>query len=219
MRSEFAKERMVPKISVVVPVYNELRNIEKFLVRLTDALSQLETPFEVIFIDDFSSDGTFEYLTRFAKSEFIKVVRKEGKAGKAYSLNQGFSIAKGEVFAMIDGDLQYPPESLVDMIALLKKADIVIANRRHYKDSLLRKILNMGFRFGFGTFLFGLPYDIQSGLKVFKREVFDSVRSQPHSPWTFDLSFLHNAHQAGFTISQYDIVFYPRLNGESKVKF
>jgi len=57
------------KISVIVPVYNELKNIEQFIVRLSDSLATINIPFEIIFVDDHSTDGTYEYLERFRKSK------------------------------------------------------------------------------------------------------------------------------------------------------
>lgn len=81
----------------------------------------------------------------------------------------------------------------------------------------MRKLLSRGFRNIFGKMLFGLQTDIQSGLKVFKKEVYDTVKFQPVSPWTFDLEFLHRAKQAGYTLKNVEIVFAPRRNGQSKM--
>lgn len=208
------KDKMV---SVVVPVYNELKNIETLIIRLSDSLSKLDTPYEIIFVDDNSTDGTSEYLERYKGSKKIILVKKQGKPGKAYCLLEGFKKANGAIIAMIDADLQYPPEAIVEMVKKLDKADIVVANRRQYKDSFTRRILSRVFRFTFGNFLFGLNHDIQSGLKVFTREVLKTIVFVPKTAWTFDLEFLHRASQAGFVIQNHDISFSHRKNGNSKV--
>jgi len=147
----------------------------------------------------------------------IRILRKQGKQGKAFSLIEGFAQARGEFIGMIDGDLQYPPQKFPEMFDALTDADVVIATRQDYKDSKLRKLLSRGFRNVFGKFLFGLSTDIQSGLKVFKREVYKTVKFNPVSPWTFDLEFLSRAKQAGYILKNVPITFAPRLNGESKM--
>src|SRR3989344_2001183 len=125
------------KISVIVPIYNELKSIEQFLIRLSDSLAKLEFPYEIIFVDDNSTDGTYEYLSRFRKSKKIILHKKQGRCGKAFSLLEGFTIATGSIIAMIDSDLQYPPEEIPAMVGLLDKADIVVANRKKYKGPIL----------------------------------------------------------------------------------
>lgn len=208
---------MNKKISVIVPIYNELKNIEQLIVRLSDALTKIELPFEIIFVDDHSTDGTYEYLQRFRKSKKIILNKKTGAKGKAFSLIEGFNIASGSIIVMIDSDLQYPPEEIPAMVGFLDKADIVVANRKDYKGSLTRRIVSRGFRLFFGKLLFGLNHDIQAGLKVFTKEVIDTVKVNPKSGWTFDLEFLHKAREAGFVIVNHNISFAFRKNGTSKV--
>ena len=205
------------KISVIVPIYNELKNIESLIVRLSDSLAEIAIPYEIIFIDDNSTDGTYEYLERFSKSKKIVLRKKSGPRGKAFSLMEGFGIAKGTIVAMIDADLQYPPEEIPAMVALLDKVDVVVGERRNYKGSLSRKIISRVFRLFFGRMLFGINCDIQSGLKVFTREVIKTIKFNPSSGWTFDLEFLHRAQEAGFTIAKHEITFSYRKNGNSKV--
>ena len=205
------------KISVIVPIYNELKSIEQFLIRLSDSLAKLEFPYEIIFVDDNSTDGTYEYLSRFRKSNKIILHKKQGKSGKAFSLLEGFKLASGSIIAMIDSDLQYPPEEIPSMVEALEKSDIVVANRKVYKGPVLRKIASRGFRLFFGKLLFGLNHDIQAGLKVFTKEVADTIIVTPKSGWTFDLEFLHKAREAGFVIANHDIPFAYRKNGTSKV--
>lgn len=204
-------------ISVIVPIYNELKNIPQLIARLSDSLAKTGVPYEIIFVDDRSTDGTRELLEKYADNKHIIVMKKQGKAGKAYSLFEGFAEARGTVIAMIDADLQYPPEEIPKMIEHLDKADVVVTDRIEYSGSLTRKMVSRSFRLLFGTFLFGLRHDIQSGLKVFKRQVIQTVKFVPSSGWTFDLEFLYRAKEAGFTIANHPITFHLRKNGNSKV--
>jgi len=206
-------------ISVVIPVFNEQENIKSLLERLKKTFAIYKKDYEVVLIDDRSTDRTWQVLEDLSSKYPIKILKKEGKKGKAFSLFEGFAKATGEVLVMIDADLQYPPEAISEMIKTLDEADIVIANRKNYYDSKVRKVLSRTFRFAFGKLLFGLDSDIQSGLKVFKREVLETVKFRPKSGWTFDLEFLHRATQAGFILKNVDIDFHPRKNGHSKIDF
>lgn len=207
-------------ISVVIPTYNEVDNIRSLLERLEKGISAFPKAYEIVVIDDYSTDGTWELLTKFKKKFPIRAFRKEGKQGKAYSLVEGFSKASGDILAMIDADLQYPPEAIATMVSGLGDAcDIVVANRKDYKASSFRKAFSKIFKFGFGNVLHGIGCDVQSGLKVFKREVFETVKFTPKSAWSFDLEFLVRAKNAGFSASEYDITFKKRQAGESKISF
>ncbi|HSX09996.1 MAG TPA: glycosyltransferase [Candidatus Saccharimonadales bacterium] len=204
-------------LSVVVPVYNEIGNIAQFHQKLLHTMSLCRAGFEIIYIDDNSTDGTYEWLQGVAIEPTVKILRKDGIQGKAYSLIQGLNSAVGDILVMIDGDLQYPPEKISELVQGLKEADIVVAERKDYHDSKLRKFLSNGFKTLFGKMLFGLQTDIQSGMKAFTREVYETVKSKPRSAWTFDLEFLYRARQAGFVIKGMPITFSARAHGESKV--
>ena len=207
------------KISVVVPVFNEIDAIKAFHTNLILNLQRLNKPNEIIYIDDNSDDGTYEWLLRENEqtNQNIKVLRKQGRKGKAYSLIQGFDNSTGSILVMIDADLQYPPSQIIPMIKRLKKTDVVVANRQYGKISYIRKVISKTFRKIFGKTLFGLDCDIQSGLKVFKREVYETIKFTPSSPWSFDLEFLHRAKFAGFNIENHNIIFIQRVFGKSKI--
>ncbi|HVT01509.1 MAG TPA: glycosyltransferase [Patescibacteria group bacterium] len=209
------KRNLLKKISVIVPVYNEEKVIPELIKRLNVALKSTKLAFELIFVDDNSTDGTEKLFSSKAKN--VIYLKKKGKQGKAYSLIEGFEKASGDILVMIDGDLQYPPEVIPQMVAALNEADVVVANRKAYKDSIVRQFLSRSFRTLFGKGLFKLNTDIQSGLKVMRKEVFDMVKFTPRSPWTFDLEFLHKARNAGYLIQNFDIEFLKRKNGNSKV--
>ena len=205
------------EISVVVPVYNEQGTIGELIERLCNSLSKENFAYEIIIVDDHSTDNTFKILSLLYADYPVKCVRKIGKRGKAYSLFQGFGLAKYQNLGFIDADLQYEPEAIVKMALRLEKADVVVANRKKYNDNFGRKVLSRAFRVGFGKLLFGLDVDIQSGMKVFRKEVLDTVSFIPKSAWTFDLEFLHKANEAGYKITNYNISFNPRKTGISHV--
>src|SRR3990167_1000742 len=212
-------EKLNKTISIIIPTYNEEANIKPLVERIHEALFKKGIIYELIFIDDNSRDQTCNIIQELALTYPIILSLKRGRAGKAFSISEGIRYAQFGAIAMIDADLQYPPEALPEMLEKLGETDIVVANRKKYKDSVRRKVLSNTFRAIFGKALFGLSHDIQSGLKVFTKEVADTLKFEPSSAWTFDLEFLHRAKQAGFKIQNHDIVFSKRKNGESKLNF
>lgn len=221
----FGDDGCVPKrmkrkiISVIVPTLNEEENAADLVRRVHVALSESGFTYEIIVIDDHSTDGTCARFEELGKTYPVFVYLKQGKRGKAYSILEGFEYARFETIAMIDADLQYPPEALPDMLTKLDNgADIVVASRIERETSFLRKVLSRGFALVFSKFLHGLDCDVQSGMKVFRSTVMREVKVTP-DPWTFDLEFLLLARNYGYRIASHDIVFAERAHGESKIHF
>src|SRR5690349_21201676 len=205
-------------LSIIIPTWNEEGNIEKLIGRLNAALASTSMPYEIIFIDDHSTDKTRMTVEKLSEDYPVSLHLKKGKKGKAQSLVEGFSYARNSLICMIDADLQYPPEAIPAMIEkIIEGADIVVANRKKQHSSKLRRVLSAGFKKVFCNFFFGLNHDVQSGLKIFKKDVLQTVIIQPKSGWTFDLEFLYKASNAGFVIESHDITLAERESGKSKV--
>jgi glycosyltransferase involved in cell wall biosynthesis len=197
-------------------MWNEAATIKPLVERIDKTLSK-EYKYEIIFIDDNSTDRTIEELVSLQKKYPVDFYSKTGAAGKAQSLLEGFEKAKYTVVAMIDGDLQYPPEAIPAMIKELDKGfGVVIADRTDIHVPFLRKLASRTFRHIFGTLLHGFHHDVQSGLKVFRKEIIERVSVHP-SPWTFDLEFLLKARDAGYFITGVPIALSPRSNGKTKI--
>ncbi len=212
MNKNFQKE-----VSVVIPTFNEEGNIEELVAKLNSSLLADGITYEVIFVDDHSTDNTQKKITALSTIYPVRLVEKKGTKGKSYSLREGFSEAQYANIAIIDGDLQYPPEAIAPMVLKLEKFDVVVADRQSYHDTLSRRIFSKTFKLFFGKFLFGLDHDVQSGLKAFRSEVATVINFKPASPWTFDLEFLHRAREAGYSIGNFSITFSKRKMGTSKV--
>ncbi len=203
-------------ISVVIPTYNEKGTIGDLIKRIVAPLEKEEISYELIFIDDNSTDGTQQEILKHDRKKPVIFELKKGEQGKAYSLLQGFKLAKYDAIAMIDADLQYPPEVIPSMYEKLDQFDIVVAERRIRKTSFLRSLLSHGFIRFFGKTLHHLETDVQSGLKIFKKEIFEKVELNP-TPWTFDLEFLVRSREQGYKITGHPITFEERKYGKSKV--
>ncbi|MBI2022973.1 glycosyltransferase [Candidatus Giovannonibacteria bacterium] len=210
---------MGEKVSVVVPTLNEEGNVAELVSRIDAAFFSAGLFYELIFIDDFSSDGTLYELEKLSKKFPLRYFLKRGKRGKAFSLLEGFEYAEADTLAFIDADLQYPPESLPLMARKVMKgeSDIIVARRQKRNESALRNFISKCFSFIFSRMLHGLDADVQSGLKVFKKKILREIYLEP-SAWTFDLEFLIKARNAGYSAGSVDILFEERKYGESKIK-
>lgn len=173
--------------------------------------------FEVIVIDDHSTDDTYKIVNSLKKKYQIRLYSKKGKTGKAYSLLEGFGYARFNLLAMIDADLQYAPENLPGMVEKIDDSvGIVVAERNLNNINPIRKILSQGFSFIFARLLHGLNHDVQSGLKVFKKEIIERISLNP-GPWSFDLEFLVKAKHAGYKIDNHQIIFEKRQKEQAKI--
>lgn len=203
-------------LSIIIPTYNEKDNLSELVKRIVRSLQQKGLEYEMVFVDDHSTDGTYEYLEELKEILPLQLIIKQGPRGKAQSLLQGFQHAQGDILAFIDADLQYPPEALPEMLEKLDKADVVVGNRNYAPGQALRGSLTKLYNLAIGRVVLGLDCDVQSGMKIFKREVLRSLELSP-SKWGFDYEFLFKSKRLGWKISQVDIDFAERVNGESNV--
>lgn len=206
-------------LSIVVPTLNEAGNMRNLVQRIDTALSSENIPYELIVVDDHSSDDTALITEELSTLYPVRLSLKRGKRGKAFSLIQGFAEARHDLVLMIDADLQYPPEEIVPMYRLLqsKNADIVTTRRQVADVSLLRKLSSKIYNLIFAKLLFGIDFDTQSGQKLFRKRILNHFKMNP-SPWSFDLEFLVRALENKHKIISHDIVFAQRQAGLTKIK-
>jgi glycosyltransferase involved in cell wall biosynthesis len=130
-------------LSIVIPIHNEEPSILPLYDRLTLVLEQLQRPYEILFVDDASSDRSFELLSNLVETDgHLKVIRLRRNFGQTAALQAGFHEAKGEIVIAMDGDLQHAPE---DIPALLEKIDegFDIASgwrKRRVDNAIMRKL-------------------------------------------------------------------------------
>lgn len=205
------------KLSIIVPTLNEEKSVKLLVERIDKSLSKKKIIYEIIFIDDHSTDKTQEYIKRLKKIYPVSLYLKKGRRGKTQSLFEGFFYAQYPILCMIDSDLQYPPEAIPKMLTKIKKeVDIVVANRTITHTSMVRKICSRGFMYLFGKILHGFNFDVQSGLKIFRKKCVMGL-SKTLSPWTFDMELLRRNIDLGSVVDTVDILFEKRLYGEEKI--
>jgi undecaprenyl-phosphate 4-deoxy-4-formamido-L-arabinose transferase len=124
-------EGAAPDISLVVTLYDERATVEELHARAGAALSALGRPYEILFVDDGSTDGTFALLERIqAGDAHVRVVRLTRNAGQHPAMHAGLSRARGEIIVTMDGDLQNPPEDIARLVAAVDAGADVASGRR-----------------------------------------------------------------------------------------
>jgi glycosyltransferase involved in cell wall biosynthesis len=201
-------------ISVVVPAYNEERSVALLHDELRAALEPLGRPWEIVFVDDGSTDGTFQALTRLhAEHAHVRVVRLRRNFGKAAALVAGFDQATGDILVTIDADLQDDPSEIPRLLAKLDEGfDLVSGWKSHRRDPLARRVLSRVFNAVTG-WVAGLHlHDVNCGFKAYRADV---VRGMPL------YGELHRfvpvlAHHRGYRVAELPVNHRPREHGRSR---
>ncbi len=172
-------EFVTPELSVVVPLYNEAPNVSDLHRELTEVLDAWGRSYELILVDDGSTDGTFERLReQHAADPRLRVVRLRRNFGQTAAFAAGFAHARGRLIATADGDLQNDPRDLPGMVDLLNDdRDIVCGWRRDRKDPWLTRRLPSRLANWLISWTTGVRlHDYGCSLKVFRGEVVRSMR-------------------------------------------
>jgi dolichyl-phosphate beta-glucosyltransferase len=196
--------KKIESISVVIPAYNESERIKKTLERICNYLNDVACEWEIIVVDDGSTDTTFQIVKECAeKEERIHIIKNERNMGKGYSVKRGVLQGKGKYILFSDADLSAPIEELEKLIKYLSKGyDIAIGSRglpasdirihQPWYRERMGKIFNLFVQ------ILALPgiWDTQCGFKCFKREVAHKVfKLQRIHGFAFDVEVLYIARK------------------------
>ena len=165
-------------ISVVVPLLNEERTLETLYAEIAAALEPQEEEFEVVFVDDGSSDGSMSVLTRLHdEMPNIVVVHLRRNFGKAAALQAGFLEARGDVIVTIDADLQDDPAEIPKLLAKLDEGfDLVSGWKTRRNDPFFRRLFSRIFNWATGVVSGVRLHDVNCGLKAYRAEVLQGTR-------------------------------------------
>src|SRR3954466_5696245 len=129
-----------PYLSLVIPAYNEQESVPTLLQRVESSLAQIGKPFEVLIIDDGSTDQTPQMLTESMKTRpWLRVLRMKKNGGQSAAFEAGFEAARGEIIATIDADLQNDPEEIPRLLPLLDGYDMITGWRRDPPGNKFRR--------------------------------------------------------------------------------
>jgi len=201
-------------ISVFFPCYNEQENVGWTVEKALEALEKLNADFEVIIVDDGSSDGTRQIADEIAgRDKRVKVMHHQHNLGYGAALQSGFKAATKELVFYTDGDGQFDINEMLPLLALMDQYDIVSCYRLNRQDSLIRKINGWCWT-RLVCLMFGLKIrDIDCAFKLYKREIFDKIELSSTGA-LIDAEILARAAREGYRITQKGVRHYPRTAGE-----
>jgi len=202
-------------LSVIIPVYNERDNLLPLAERLFPVVSSLGCTYEIIFVDDGSTDGSSEKLLAI-KSEHlhVRVLHLDRNHGLSAAFDAGFKAATGEILVTMDSGLQNDPADIPLLLSELDQGqyDAIIGWRKHRKDRFLKRISSRIANSVRNLFLRESVPDSACSLKAFKRECLVNLKlySGMHR------FFPRLLEMEGCTVGQVVVRHHPRLHGKSK---
>ncbi len=198
------------EISVVVPLYNEEDNVKELHKRIVEACRKLGKTFEVIFIDDGSSDKTVERCQNLSPLKLIKFRRNFGQTA---AFDAGFQEARGEIIITMDGDLQNDPADIPKLLDKMAEGyDVVSGWRFNRKDPLSKIIFSRGADKLRKFFIRDKIHDSGCSLKAYKKECFDDL--ELHGEMHRFIPALLEID--GFKVAEVKVSHHPRVHGVTK---
>jgi len=197
-------------LSIVVPLFNEEGNVKELHRRIVSACQKIGGGFEIIFIDDGSTDGTFKECENLTP---LKLIEFRKNFGQTAALDAGIKVAKGEVIITLDGDLQNDPADIPILLKEMKKGyDAISGWRWQRKDPLSKKIFSRGADWLRKIFMQDSIHDSGCSLKAYKKECFS------------DMDLFGEMHRfipalleiQGYKVGEVKVSHHPRTMGVSK---
>jgi glycosyltransferase involved in cell wall biosynthesis len=201
-------------ISIIVPLLNEEATITPLYEEVRAALDGAGDEWEIVYVDDGSTDGSYRELVRLhAAYTNVRVVRMRRNFGKAAALAAGFDAAHGDVLVTMDADLQDDPAEIHSLLDKLDEGyDLVSGWKRDRKDSFRRRVVSRVYNAITAAVSGVRLHDMNCGLKAYRAEVLENVRLYGD---------LHRfvpvmAHHLGYSVTEIPVNHRPRLHGSSK---
>jgi len=166
-------------LSVVIPVYNEAESLESLYRALTKALGKIKKGYEIIFVDDGSTDGSFEILEKLHKKDnTIQVISLRRNFGQSAAFSAGFDFASGDIIVTLDADLQNDPEDIHKLIDKIEDGyEMVIGWRINRKDNVLTRTIPSRIASSILSYIVGTRlHDYGCSLKAYRCDVIKNIK-------------------------------------------
>lgn len=195
-------------ISIIVPVYNEVRIISRNIGRLRHFMDNSGLDYEMIIAEDGSTDGTREAVEKMAAPR-MRCLVSEKRMGRGHSLNRAISAAKGGIVVYMDADLATDLDYLKPLVREIENGSIIatgsrlMPNSRLGRRSHLRNLLSQGYNLMLRRFFGSMIYDHQCGFKAFKKpEILALLKRVKDNHWFWDSEVLLIAQSDGLKVSE-----------------
>jgi dolichol-phosphate mannosyltransferase len=206
-----------PWASVIIPIKDERDNLSPLIASLVKVMDSHERsrsrPYEILFVDDGSRDGSSDELDRLAREHpNVRVFHFDRNYGKTCALDAGFRQSSGEIIIQIDGDLQQDSEDILRMLPYTASHDLVCGWRQQRQDGFVKMLSSRIANPVRNFFTHDGVHDTGCPLKVFRRPVLERIRLFEGMHRFFPaLALMH-----GFTVTEVPVRHYPRTHGVSK---
>jgi len=208
------EEKVQTDLSIVIPVLNEEANLKPLYSELKESLDVLGRSYEIVFVDDGSTDGSAQVLTRLHEADDrVKVVEFRRNFGKTAALTAGFRLSRGQIVITMDADLQDAPAEIGVLLGKLEEGyDLVAAWRFDRQDPLSKTLPSRIFNWTVASLTGVRLHDFNCGFKAYRRSVTEEVKlyGELHR-FIPVLAFLK-----GFRIAEVKVFHRPRHAGQSK---
>lgn len=200
-------------ISVIIPLFNEQESLKRLQKRLSEVLKRVHSDYEIIYVDDGSTDSSLDILKELKKIyPLIRIISFKKIQGQSVALFAGFKASRGEWIITLDADLQNPPEEIPRLLEFTVDYDFITGIRTPRKDGFVKKIASKIARFFRWLVLRDTTQDVGCSLRLFKREVIDYLPLFQH--FHGFVTFL--AREAGFRVKEIPVAHSSRKFGKSK---
>lgn len=212
------KSLLCPTVSVIIPAFNEEKNVAKVLSRTIEVMDQLRLPYEIIFVDDGSTDKT----ALIASSFKVNVLVNKENSGKGYSLKKALQHAIGDVIVTIDSDGEHKPKEIAPLLeAVCNGADVAAGSRflnnRTDVTTKLNQIGNRMFNLAIMSLTGKRVTDSQTGFRAIKRQVLEKFDLQSDG-YEIEAEITVKSLRGGFALKELPITVERRKFGASKIK-
>ncbi len=202
-------------LSITVPIFNEEPNVEPLHAQLVQALEALGKPFEIVLVNDGSTDGSAAALDALAaRDKRVKVVHFRRNYGQTAAMMAGIRYASGEIIVPMDGDMQNDPADIAKLLAKLDEGyDVVSGWRRDRKDSVLQRTLPSRAANFLISWISGVHlHDYGCSLKAYRRDVLKDVKLYGEMHRFIPIY----ASWEGGRVTEVPVTHHPRVHGQSK---
>jgi glycosyltransferase involved in cell wall biosynthesis len=223
--SDYANTKTAPEISVVIACYMEEGHLEDSVAQLTTTLDEIGKSYELIFIDDKSTDKTADVIKRLVDGHpHRRAVYHEKNVGRGGTVTEGFLLAKGRIVGFLDIDLEVHCRFIPSVLDAIEAGADGATAFRHYAvgwrpSAMIRHILSSGYR-QLSNIIFKMPFhDTETGFKFFVRDkIIDIAKRTEDVGWFWDSEIMILSHQAGLKIVEVPCRFERRSDAASTVR-
>ena len=202
-------------ISIIVPVYNEKKNLEALFSEIYEAIKDLPFLYEIIAVDDGSSDGSDEVLKQLATQyDHVKIINFRRNFGQTAALSAGFDHAKGDIIIPLDSDLQNDPKDIANLITKIDEGyDVVSGWRKHRQDAAIKRNFVSRVANKIISIVSGVRLnDYGCTLKAYKKSALEGVKLYGEMHRFIPIY----AHLIGAKVTEIPVNHRKRIHGESK---